>query len=73
MSDPLEPVDEPVEYDELPLPSIACTPMQVNLHDPNTLPFAVDLCMPHVTIEYVTHNGEVVTINGEPVYIVLDD
>lgn len=36
-------------------------------------PMRVSVCWPPVRIEYVTHQGQVVTHEGEPVYVLIED
>lgn len=33
----------------------------------------LQLCWPDIHAEYVTHNGQQVTVNGEPVYLLVQD
>lgn len=54
-----------------PLDLFEMLPMPVELL--GTLPMVVDLCGAPVSIQVLTHDGVVVTHDGEPVYIVAED
>ena len=57
--------------------------MPVELHDASapalsvglggSEPMSVSICWPPIRLEYVTHGGVVVTHEGEPVYVLIED